>query len=126
LARRGGCDVIIIVSCRVSSPVLLESAAGAARPSHSSQQKPQPFFSLLRRQFRKAARKTFESLHNVSNQCFGSGMFISDPDFYPSRITTSIHPGSRIPDPTTAIEEEGKKICCPTFFCSLKLYKIEN
>jgi hypothetical protein len=30
-------------------------------------------------------------------------MFISDPDFYPSRI----------PDPTTATKEEEKEICCP-------------
>jgi hypothetical protein len=30
------------------------------------------------------------------NQCCGSGMFIPDPDFYPSRIPD---PRSRIPDP---------------------------
>jgi hypothetical protein len=33
------------------------------------------------------------------NQCCGSGMFIPDPDFYPSRI----------PDPKTATKERGEK-----------------
>ncbi len=32
-------------------------------------------------------------------QCCGSGMFIQDPDFYPSRI----------PDPKTATNERGEK-----------------
>jgi hypothetical protein len=32
-------------------------------------------------------------------QCCGSGMFIPDPDVYPSRI----------PDPTTATKERGEK-----------------
>jgi hypothetical protein len=32
-------------------------------------------------------------------QCCGSGMFIPDPDFYPSRI----------PDPKTAIKKRGEK-----------------
>jgi hypothetical protein len=32
-------------------------------------------------------------------QCCGSGMFIPDPDFYPSRI----------PDPKTATKERGEK-----------------
>jgi hypothetical protein len=42
---------------------------------------------------------------------------IPDPDFYPSRI----------PDPNTATKKEGeKKICCHTFFCSLKFQKILN
>jgi hypothetical protein len=31
-------------------------------------------------------------------KCCGSGMFIPDPDFYPYRI----------PDPTTALKEEGE------------------
>jgi hypothetical protein len=35
--------------------------------------------------------------HNF--QCCGSGMFIPDPDFYPSRI----------PDPKTATKERGEK-----------------
>jgi hypothetical protein len=43
-------------------------------------------------------------------QYCGSGMFIPDPDFYPSRI----------PDPKTATKERGEKICCYTFFCSRK------
>jgi hypothetical protein len=34
---------------------------------------------------------------NNRNQCCGSGILISDPDFYPSRI----------PDPTTAKKEKG-------------------
>jgi hypothetical protein len=37
-------------------------------------------------------------------QCCGSGMFIPDPDFYPSP-----DPGSRIPDPKTATKERGEK-----------------
>jgi hypothetical protein len=48
-------------------------------------------------------------------QCCGSGMFIPDPDFYPSRI----------PDPKTATKERGKKKICYTFFCSHKFHKIE-
>jgi hypothetical protein len=32
-------------------------------------------------------------------QCCGSGMFIPDPDFFPSRI----------PDPKTALKERGEK-----------------
>jgi hypothetical protein len=37
------------------------------------------------------------------NQCCGSGMFIPDPDFYPSRI----------PDPKTTTEEKGEtKFVC--------------
>jgi hypothetical protein len=47
-------------------------------------------------------------------QCCGSGMFIPDPDFYPSRI----------PDPKTATKERDEKICY-TFFCSHKFHKIE-
>ncbi len=40
-----------------------------------------------------------------------------DPDFYPSRI----------PDPTTALKEEGKNFfCCSTIFCSHKDHKIVN
>ncbi len=39
-------------------------------------------------------------------QCGGSGMFIPDPEFYPSRIPD---PGSRIPDPKTATKERGEK-----------------
>jgi hypothetical protein len=39
-------------------------------------------------------------------QCDGSGMFIPDPEFYPSRISDL---GSRIPDPKTATKERGKK-----------------
>jgi hypothetical protein len=38
---------------------------------------------------------------NIFKQCCGSGMFIPDPDFYPSRI----------PDPTAPTKEEGGKIC---------------
>jgi hypothetical protein len=39
-------------------------------------------------------------------QCCGSGMFIPDPDFYPSRIS---EPGSRIPDQKTATKESIEK-----------------
>jgi hypothetical protein len=37
----------------------------------------------------------------------GFGMFIPDPDFYPSWIPDI---GSPIPNPTTATKEEGKKL----------------
>jgi hypothetical protein len=43
-------------------------------------------------------------------------MFFPDPDFYQSRI----------PDPTTATEDEGKKIAVLPFFCSHKYDKIKN
>jgi hypothetical protein len=57
------------------------------------------------------------------NQCCGSGMFIPDPDFYPSRISD---PGSRIPDPKTATKKRGEQIFCQPFFCSHKFHKIVN
>jgi hypothetical protein len=48
-----------------------------------------------------------------------TGMFIPDPDFYPSRILD--------PDPKTASKERGeKKISCHTFYSSHKFHKIEN
>jgi hypothetical protein len=49
-------------------------------------------------------------------------------DVYPgSRILIFTHPGSRIPDPKTAIKEGGeKKLVVISFFCSHKFYKIEN
>jgi hypothetical protein len=40
-----------------------------------------------------------------SSQCCGSGMFIPDPDFCPSRIP--------------------KKICCPTFFVATNITKLK-
>jgi hypothetical protein len=53
----------------------------------------------------------------TGTQCCGSGMFIADPDFYPSRI----------PDPKTATKERGEiKICCHIFFCNHKFRTIEN
>ncbi len=55
-------------------------------------------------------------------QCGGSGMFIPDPDFYPSRI-----PDPRIPDPKTATTERGEKnFCCHIFLCSQNFHKIVN
>jgi hypothetical protein len=48
-------------------------------------------------------------------QCCGSGMFIPDPDFYPSRISD---PGSRIQKQQ---QKRGvNKNLCHTFFCSHK------
>jgi hypothetical protein len=50
-------------------------------------------------------------------QCCGSGMFIPDPDFYPSRIS----------DPKTAKKERGEKIFLvipfyvATYFTKLKI-----
>jgi hypothetical protein len=55
-------------------------------------------------------------------QCGGSGMFIPDPDFYPSRIPD---PGSWIPDPKTATKDRSEKIFCQTIFRSLKFHKTE-
>jgi hypothetical protein len=52
-------------------------------------------------------------------------------DVYPgSRILIFTHPGSRIPDLGSRIQKQQqkrgeKKICCHTFFCSLKFQKIE-
>jgi hypothetical protein len=60
-----------------------------------------------------------QSEHN--NQCCASGMFIPDPDFYPSRIPDL---GSRIPDPKTGRKERVKKKFCQTFFCSHKFNKM--
>jgi hypothetical protein len=42
---------------------------------------------------------TIVALKTGYKQCCGSGMFIPDPDFYPSRI----------PDPKTATKERGEK-----------------
>jgi hypothetical protein len=48
-------------------------------------------------------------------QCCGSGMFIPDPDFYPSRI----------PDPKTGTKDRGEKKFCQTIFCSHKFHKTQ-
>ena len=56
-------------------------------------------------------------------QCCGSGMFIPDPDFYPSRIPDL---GSRIPDPKTATKERGeKKLEVKPFYVATNLTKLE-
>ncbi len=47
-------------------------------------------------------------------QCCGSGMFIPDPDFYPSRISKNSN------------KREGGKNCCYTFLCSHKFHKIAH
>jgi hypothetical protein len=57
-------------------------------------------------------------------QCGGSGMFILDPDFYPSRIRIP-DLRSRIPDPKTATKERGEKKFVIILFCSHKFHKIE-
>jgi hypothetical protein len=50
-------------------------------------------------------------------QCCGSGMFIPDPDFYPSRI----------PDLKTATKERGeKKLDVKPFYVATKFNKIVN
>ncbi len=49
------------------------------------------------------------------HQCCGSGMFIPDPDFYPSRI----------PDPNTAMKDRGeKKFVFIPFFWAIKFTKL--
>jgi hypothetical protein len=50
-------------------------------------------------------------------QCYGSGMLIPDPDFYPSRI---LDLGSN-----NSNRRGGEKICCLTFICSHKLHKMK-
>jgi hypothetical protein len=55
-------------------------------------------------------------------QCCGSGMFIPDPDFYPSRIPD---PGSRIPDPKTATKDRGeKKLVSIPFYVATNFTKL--
>jgi hypothetical protein len=50
-----------------------------------------------------------------SGQCCGSGMFIPDPDFYPSRI----------PNPKTATKENGEKIFVDiSFFVATNFTKL--
>jgi hypothetical protein len=49
-------------------------------------------------------------------QCCGSGMFIPDPDFYPSRI----------PDPKTATKERVKKLVVISFFVATNITKLKN
>jgi hypothetical protein len=49
------------------------------------------------------------------HQCRRSGMFIPDPDFYPSRIS--------IPDPTT--KEEGKIIVVLPLFVATNITKLK-
>jgi hypothetical protein len=62
-------------------------------------------------------------LSNSNGQCGGSGMFIPDPDFYPSRIPDLRY---RIPDPKTAMKDIGdKKFVVIPFFWSQKFHKIE-
>ncbi len=49
-------------------------------------------------------------------QCCGSGMFIPDPDFYPSRIRSK-----------SSNKREGlEEICCHIFFCRHNNHKIDN
>jgi hypothetical protein len=55
-------------------------------------------------------------------QCCESGMFIPDPDFYPSRIPD---PRSRIPDPKQQ-QKRGVKKNLSYFLCSHKFHKNEN
>jgi hypothetical protein len=55
-------------------------------------------------------------MNDKRNQCCGSGMFIPDPDFYPSGI----------PDPKTATKERGEKKLVVILFCSHKFHEIET
>ncbi len=59
---------------------------------------------------RTAAKNTGKQL-SVAVWC-GSGMFIPDPDFYPSKKCNK--------------RERRQKICCHIFFCSHKFHKIVN
>jgi hypothetical protein len=62
----------------------------------------------------KSTRTFLKTITFIFIQCCGSGMFIPDPDFFPSRI----------PDPKTATKERGEKKNCHTFLCSHKFHKI--
>ncbi len=55
-------------------------------------------------------------INQGSGQFCGSGMFIPDSDFYPSRI----------PDPKTAAKKRGEKKIVDNFFCSYKFHIIEH
>jgi hypothetical protein len=53
---------------------------------------------------------------DTKHQCCGSGMFIPDPDFYPSRI----------PDPKTATKErDEKKFVVITFYVATNFTKLQ-
>jgi hypothetical protein len=52
------------------------------------------------------SQKTKKTTGSASSVAVESGMFIPDPDFYPSRIPDF---GSQIPDPKTATKERGEK-----------------
>ncbi len=58
----------------------------------------------------------FTNIVDPYHQCCGSGMFIPDPDIYPSRIS----------DPKTSTKGRVEKNVCQTFFCSHKFHKIVN
>jgi hypothetical protein len=47
---------------------------------------------------------------------------VPDPDFYPSWIPD---PGSRIPDPKTALKERGEKKLVVTFFVAINFTKLK-
>ncbi len=59
--------------------------------------------------------KVFQKLFTTLYQCCGYGMFIPDPDFYPSRI----------PDPKTAMKDRGeKKLVFISFFGAINFTKV--
>jgi hypothetical protein len=64
-----------------------------------------------------AAQQELRGGEGGREQCCGSGMFIPDPAFYPSRSSDL---GYRIPDPKTAMKISGKNI-----FWSQKFHEIE-
>jgi hypothetical protein len=71
--------------------------------------------ALLEKEEQALLEKEEQAL--LLKQCCGSGMFIPDPDFYPSRIPDL---GSK-----NSNKSEGwKKIWCHTFFCSHNFTKL--
>ncbi len=56
-------------------------------------------------------------------QCCGSGMFIPDPDYYPSRISD---PGYQIQKQEQKRKGVKKNLLLYLFFCSHKCHKIVN
>jgi hypothetical protein len=69
-----------------------------------------------RKKMRKRAGKV-TNWPDLAKQCCGSGMFLPNPDFYPSRI----------PNQTTATKEDGERnLLTYPFVCSQKYHKIVN
>jgi hypothetical protein len=88
------------------------------------------FLKILRPKFKVSWRIEFyenvnqrEESQKVKSSVADPGMFIPDPDFYPSWFPD---PRSRILDPKTATKERGEEKKLSYIFWSHKCHKIEN